>query len=116
MRQVCFRYPVACLSPQNAGYPGSFKDNLQQMIDLVSLNGRNAFPAKVPYTLSAALNTSIQEYNQVITNLVANNGITVTPPDFYIHFKVNPGQLGDTVHPTSNGYQSMATLWSNVLQ
>ena len=104
------------LSPGNTGYPGSFKDNLQQIINMINLDNRNAFLSKAPYTRSSAFNASIQKYNQVITNLADNNGITVTPPDFYTFFEANPGQLSDTVHPTSVGYRSMATMWFNVLQ
>jgi lysophospholipase L1-like esterase len=104
------------LPSSDPGYPGSFKDNLQKIINLIQADGRQAFLAKVPYTRSADINASVLKYNQVITNLAASNGITVVPPDFYAHFQSNPGQLSDTVHPTSRGYESMATLWFNVLQ
>jgi len=103
------------LSPGDGNYPGSLKDNLQQIIDTIELDGRTAYLSKVPYTQDAAANITIQEYNQVISSLAASNGISVVPPDFYSHFESNPGELYDSVHPTAIGYQSMGTLWLNAL-
>ena len=58
---------------------------------------------------------AIQEYNQAIDELVAENGISVAPPDFYAWFQSHPSQLADGLHPNGTGYQSMATLWFNAL-
>ena len=85
------------------------------MIDAIELDGRTAYLSKVLYTQDAAANTIIQEYNQMISGLVASNGIPVVPPDFYSHFESNPGELYDSVHPSATGYQSMGALWLNAL-
>ena len=107
------------LIPADAGYDGSFKDSMQKMIDLVKNAGSNQQPylAKVPFFLNttSARIALIQEYNQVIDQLVLDNSIPVTPPDMYSHFESNQNEFADDVHPNGVGYQSMATLWANEL-
>jgi len=106
------------LSPGEPGYPGSLKDNLNQMIDMIASYGggaRAAYLAKLPFTLDAARNTTVRNYNDAIDELVAENLITVTPPDLYYLFESNQGYLSDTLHPDGIGYQLMATEWFNVL-
>ena len=103
------------LNPGDAGYNGSYKDNMQKMISAIKTVGKIPYLAKVPYTLDPARNANILEYNQVIDELVTVNTITVTPPDFYGWFQANQGQLADPLHPNGAGYQSMANLWRNAL-
>ena len=105
------------LLPGNAGYSGSYKDNMQRIISAIKAAGKTPFLAKVPFTpLPRYSDTIIREYNAAIDELVAANGIPVTPPDFYIHFKNSPGQLdADGLHPNGAGYQSIANLWATVL-
>ncbi len=107
------------LSPGDTGYPGSFKANMQQMIDLIGSHaggGKQAYLAKIPYSKTTSLNPTIQQYNLVIDELAAQNAIAVTPPDFYSFFQANQSQYTDTLHPNGVGYQSMSTLWFNSLQ
>jgi len=105
------------LNPGNPGYAGSYKDYMQRIISAIKTAGKNPYLAKVPFTpLPRYSDTIIQEYNAAIDELVAANGIPVTPPDFYIHFKNNPGQLdADGLHPNGAGYQSIANLWATAL-
>jgi lysophospholipase L1-like esterase len=127
------------LYPGNAGYPGTYKHNMQQMIDAINNAGKKVCLAKLPITLgdspfsvpypdpdNAARNVLIREYNQVIDELVndPSNAITVAPPDFYNYFKSidpvtgNPrytDQYADNLHPNGLGYQSMANLWFDAL-
>ena len=105
------------LLPGNAGYSGSYKDNMQRIISAIKAAGKTPFLAKVPFTpLPRYSDTIIREYNAAIDELVAANGISVTPPDLYIHFKNHPGQLdADGLHPNGAGYQSIANLWATVL-
>jgi hypothetical protein len=39
------------LSPADGGYPGSFKDNMQQIIDAINAAGKEVCIAKPPITL-----------------------------------------------------------------
>jgi len=120
-----------------AGYDGTFKDNMQQMIDLITVAGKKPLLAKIPRTLgdteysapysepvdNGANNIYIQEYNQVIDELVEENNISVTPPDFYNKFKDTYGTNGDgntdgyqdNLHPDGIGYNSMAEWWRDAL-
>ena len=110
------------LNPGDSGYIGSFKDNMQQIVDTILAAGKRPILAKVPIVIEYASdldktprNLLIQEYNRVIERLVSKNGIAVVPPDFYNYFKENKDQFHDRTHPNGKGYQSMATLWFNAL-
>ena len=102
-------------SPGQAGYLGSFKGNMQQLIDVIRNAGKIPVLAKVLYQINPNADPRIQQYNQVINELVTQNNLTVVPPDFYTFFKTNPSQLGDGLHPNGVGYQSMSPLWYNSL-
>jgi lysophospholipase L1-like esterase len=127
------------LSPGDPGYPGTYKDNMQQIIDEINNAGKEVCLAKIPIALGDSVNSVpyldpdtgarsllIKDYNQVIDEFVNDptNNIIVTPPDFYNYFKnVDPGtgnpryedQYTDNLHPNGIGYQSMASLWFDVL-
>jgi lysophospholipase L1-like esterase len=123
------------LSPGDPGYPGTFKDNMQRIINLINGAGKEVCLAKPPITLgetatstpypdpdSGARSMLIKEYNQVIDGLynTSANGITVVPPDFYTLFSAyDPGtgkyryesEYSDNLHPNGLGYSSMVELW-----
>jgi len=99
-----------------SGYPGSYKEKMQKIIDLIVSSGKQVYIAKLPYTLiGSTRNTIISGYNRVIDELVLENGIAISPPDFYDHFANNTDQMSDSLHPNGTGYQSMADLWSVAL-
>jgi hypothetical protein len=116
------------LNPGDPGYAGSFLGNMQQIIDLVVSTGKEPIIAKALIALgdcsscppfmnpdTAARNLLIQEYNVVIEELAAANGISIVPPDFYGYFRSHPGEFFDNVHPDGTGYISMADLWFQAL-
>ena len=107
------------LSPGDAGYSGSYKDNMQRIISAVLAAGKTPYLAKVPFTGSAwngiISNASIQEYNTVVDELIIKNNILVPPPPFYAYFQTHQDELADGLHPNGTGYKSMANLWFNVL-
>ena len=82
------------LNPGDPGYSGSYKANMQTIITAIKNAGKTPYLAKVPYTTNPSYSdTSIQDYNAAINELVADplNGITVTPPDFYtLFFQTHP--------------------------
>jgi len=86
-----------------------YKRNMQTIVSAILAAGKTPYLAKVPYTLDSRYSIpSIQAYNAVIDELVAENGIKVSPPDFYALFQ-NTSLLGiDGLHPNGTGYQSMA--------
>jgi lysophospholipase L1-like esterase len=124
------------LKPGDSGYPGSFKYNLQKIIDAINSHGKEVCLAKLPIPLvdsfgdprytnpanppAGSRGDFIIQYNAVIDELVAasSNHITVVPPDFWSLFNENVagGKRYDTeyydgIHPNGTGYQSMANLW-----
>jgi lysophospholipase L1-like esterase len=106
------------LNPGDAGYAGSFNDNMQRIITAVKTAGKLPYLAKVPFANGnfTSRDPLYQQYNQVIDQLVATNSITVIPPDLYTWFQNHQSQLGpDGLHPTGIGYQSMANLWFSAL-
>jgi lysophospholipase L1-like esterase len=103
------------LNPGDPGYSGSYKYNMQGIIDAIVAEEKIPYLAKLAYTLVAARNTNILLYNQVIDELVVSNGISVTPPDLYSWFEAHPEQLSDTLHPNGIGYQWIAKFWEDAL-
>ena len=108
--------------PGQPGYNGTFKDNIQQIITLINNAGKKAYLAKAPYAKGTFLsrNSLIQKYNQVIDELINENGIAVNgipfnAPDFYTFFYNHQTQYSDNLHPNGTGYQSMGNLWANQL-
>jgi len=97
-----------------------YKNNIRSIILAIKAAGKAPYLAKVPYTTNPRYsNTSIQGYNAAIDELVAENGITVNPPDFYTLFQntslLDADGLNPGVHPNGTGYQYMANLWAIAL-
>jgi lysophospholipase L1-like esterase len=106
------------LNPEDNGYSGSFKDNMQQIISAVLAAGKTPYLAEVPYTSDPSRsNAMIFEYNAVVDELCVSNGLPVSfvPPPFYSYFGTHPEELADGLHPNGAGYQSMAELWFTAL-
>ena len=105
------------LTSGNAGYAGTFKDNMQKMIARIRAGGKVPYLAKIPFATGnyAYLNPLIEKYNKVVDELAAADGIAVVPPNLYCLFENNPTQLADGLHPNGIGYQSMARWWFNAL-
>ncbi|MFV9644899.1 MAG: SGNH/GDSL hydrolase family protein [Desulfobacterales bacterium] len=128
------------IDPGDPGYPGTFKDNMQQIIDAINEASKEVSLAKIPIALAdcnsscepypdpsiGQKNIVIQEYNEVIEELFDDplNNIVVTPPDFYAYFSYFDSGTGrfrfedeyaTNYHPNGIGYQSMADLWFQAL-
>jgi len=121
------------LNSGDPDYPGTFKDNMQQIIDEINGEGKEGCLGKPPITLGdstystpyenpdeGARSVLIKEYNDVIDELKNDllNNIVVTPPDFYSLFNENVSggkrydfEYADNLHPNGVGYHSMANQW-----
>ncbi|MCE5242567.1 MAG: discoidin domain-containing protein [Syntrophobacteraceae bacterium] len=101
----------------DSGYPGSYKDNMRQIMRKIKGAGKIPYVAKIPIASGqyAYLNTTLQEYNEVIDELAIEESVPVVPPDFYCFFSKNPTQIADGLHPNGTGYQSMAAIWRDTL-
>jgi lysophospholipase L1-like esterase len=119
------------LSEEDPGYAGSFKDNMQQILNAINSKGHEAILSKINIALGDSTNTTpypdpdngarsllIQEYNVVIDELraIPGNNISITPPDLYNYFKASyPTEYYDNIHPNGLGYQGLANQWFNAL-
>jgi lysophospholipase L1-like esterase len=121
------------LSVGDPGYSGSFKDNMQQIINAINSKGHEVILSKIniaradstdptPYQDQDPDNNArsllIQEYNVVIDELcaIAGNNISVIPPDLYNYFKATyTTEYYDNIHPNGLGYQGLANQWFNAL-
>ncbi len=116
-----------------AGYSGTYKDYMQQMINLINSAGKKVAIAKIPVVLGTSSssgnytlpitgdeyrNIKTRDFNDAIDELVADpfNNIVVTPPDLYLYFIDNyTNEYFDNLHPNGMGYDSMADLWRDAL-
>jgi lysophospholipase L1-like esterase len=127
------------LEPGGDGYPGTFKDNMQQIINAINVDGRETCLAKAPIALGDSYDSEpypdpdigprsvlIREYNEVVDELVSDplNQIEIIPPDFYSYFNYYDSVTGsyryeieysDNFHPNGQGYRSMAEQWFEAL-
>ena len=85
---------------------------MQRIISAILAAGKIPYPGEGPLYHKRSIDiSSIREYNVVIDELVAENDIAVTPPDFYSYFQKHPDEIPDGIHPNKIGYESMANLW-----
>ena len=100
------------LSSGEAGYDGTFKDSIQQIIDAVVTTGKEIFLIKTsPYLDNPSRNALVMLYNQVIDELVAENGFNYVPADLHNYFTAHPEEFdADGTHPNGTGYASVARL------
>ena len=118
------------LSPGSSGYPGTFKANMQNMLNLISSHDKEVLLAKTIIALgdratgttyenphNGARSLLIQQYNAVIDELfVENTDIQFQPPDFYSYFADHyVFEYADNIHPNGQGYGSMAAIWADTL-
>lgn len=102
--------------PGDPGYRSSYKEGLRTIIAAVRAGGKIPCLAKVPFATRSSIDLgSIREYNEVIDELVAEERLTVPPPDFFAYFQAHPGDLTDGIHPNLAGYEAMAELWFRAL-
>ena len=101
--------------PEADGYPHNYKSYLQQMINMITGAGKEVYIAKNVSRTNPTRNPDFEKYNEVIDELVTENGILVTPPPFFEYFKHHTERLVDGIHPDGVGYQAMANLWRNAL-
>ena len=117
---------LGCVGPS---CDGTFKGNMQTLVDKIITAGKTvvvglvppAFGAgtgSVPYSnpLSASRNQLIQQYNQVITSELANIQIGPNFNSFFLSATTNRFSVfSDTLHFNGLGYVVVSRLWNNVL-
>jgi lysophospholipase L1-like esterase len=114
--------------------PGSFQDNLQQIINAVNTARKKVVLAKAPIVLGDGETTYadpanppagsrgdlVIQYNEIVQDLKDDpaNNITIAPPDLWSLFNEDVAgskryefEYFDNLHPNGTGYQSVADLW-----
>ncbi len=111
------------LGCNGTGCDGTFKGNMQALVDKIVAAGKTAVVGLVPAAfvgssdpLTSQKNILIQEYNQVISSELTNIQVG---PDFFSYFLTTTTNrrslIGDKVHPNGLGMAVMAQLWNNAL-
>ena len=117
------------LQPGDAGYVGTFKDNMQQIIDAIQATGAQVVLSRVnpalgdssngaqyPDPETGARTVNIIEFNLVVGELETENNLSIIGPDFFDFFLLNfSAEYFDNIHPNGAGYESMADLWADQL-
>ena len=96
---------------------GSYKFNIQRIITAAKNAGITPILARMhPLVGSrASRDFIIKEYNQVVDELINENGLQ-QPPDFHCYFSANPQFLPDGVHPNGEGYVRQAGIWDDSIR
>ena len=117
---------LGCNSPSTCA--GTFKQNMQDIIDAANTAGNSVFVASTPPSfgsssgstpfsnpLGASKNILIQEYNQVIVNELT--GINLGPDLFKCYLgETNQFSLfRDNLHPNALGHAVLSQLWHDLL-
>jgi len=101
-----------------------YQDNMQSLVDKVTLEGKEAWVALVPPTFDPddpgapdeLRNQQIEIYNNVITSQLIGMQLG---PNFYDYFLASGSNRSslfyDHLHPNGLGYAVMAHLWHNEL-
>jgi len=122
------------LSTTDPNFPGTFKDNMGVIVYQIKLAGAQPALAKAPYAKDTEIDRNwcdqgetwcIDQYNKVVDELVAERSLNISPPDFFAWFKNHQDEIHswflwdqnepDDLHPTHEGYWSMANLWRDML-
>jgi lysophospholipase L1-like esterase len=113
----------------------TYKSNMQSIIDKIVDAGKTPIIAKIPRVLGGGSgdnyyandsidegirNVAIRGYNEAIAELINDNGLTTSGPDFYNKFtdtypNRDSGGYADPLHPNGAGYNSMANWWNEAL-
>ncbi len=105
--------PGLGLNVGDAGYAGSFKDYMQQIIDAIQAQNKTVVLATAPmYLAKVTRNDLVVQYNQVVEQLILENALGYVAPDLYGYFFANQNEYtADGIHPNGLGYQSMSSVW-----
>ncbi|MCL2011728.1 MAG: SGNH/GDSL hydrolase family protein [Cystobacterineae bacterium] len=87
-----------------------FRQSLERVVKHIVSKGRMPILARIPYA-SDGQHETIPAFNKEIDELTKKYQLPVGP-DLYMHFKNNPQQLADGLHPTDEGIIALQSLWA----
>ncbi len=94
-----------------------YYSNTKFLIDTVIAAGKIPVLPSIPYSTNKDVGNNLEKYNAQIFKLYEEySGKIVKGPDFYEIFKESPDMLsGDGVHPSSEGYDRMRSIWAETM-
>lgn len=100
----------------NPGALNDYRSNTKYMIDAILAAGKIPVLPKIPYSTNEDVQVNLPAFNGVIDELYEEYGDKIIQgPDFYEYFKEHSDMLSDGVHPTSEGYDAMRSMWAEVM-
>ena len=96
--------------------PGSFKTNMQAMIDMLKAAGREPVIPRIPFAGDGS-HGNLPAYNAVVDELTRTNQLQVGP-DLYAHFMAHAQDEfeSDNLHPNDAGRAAMNQLWADAMR
>lgn len=91
---------------------GDFKKKMKQLAQRLMAKGKVPVFARIPWAPKD--HDTVPAYNKAIDELTAELGL-MKGPDLFAHFKANPGQLKDGLHPDDAGIIAINKLWAEAM-
>lgn len=90
-----------------------FANNLEAMVTMLKAAGRVPIFARIPFAVKD--HETVPQFNAVIDAVTKRHALT-PGPDLYAHFKANPAELEDQLHPNDKGVVSINRLWAAAVE
>jgi len=108
------RVVTLALGTNDFGAMEEYRSAMREMIREVQSRGKTAIVPRIPWARGRS-ETTQEAMNKVVDELTQEFGLP-KGPDLYAHFKANPNQLRDDLHPNAAGNQAMNCLWAEAAQ
>ncbi len=105
----------------NSVSSSTFSTNMQTIITAL-INTYNTTPKNIILSRplywqgNATTESFEQSYFTKISDLVSNNNLSSSVPDFYTYFQAHPELYVDSIHPNTAGYTAVASLFETSLE
>ncbi len=116
------------LGCSGTGCNGTYKGNMQDIIDDINTSGKSTFVAQAPPSfgttssstpfsdpLNTVRNNTIQEYNQVIVDELTNRSVGPNLFECFLSGANRFSLFEDNYHPNGLGYAVISRLWHDIL-
>jgi len=105
-----YRVVALALGTNDFGAMEDYRRAMETLIQEVQSRGKMAIIPRIPWARNRSEATQ-EAMNKVVDDLIQKFKLP-KGPDFYAHFRANPGQLRDELHPNAEGCKEMNRLWA----
>ncbi|MCL2012178.1 MAG: SGNH/GDSL hydrolase family protein [Cystobacterineae bacterium] len=105
-----YRVVALGLGTNDFGAMADYRTAMRALIQEVQSRGKIAIIPLIPWARGRSEATQ-EAMNQVVDELRQEFNLP-RGPDFYTHFRANPSQLRDELHPNAQGCKEMNRLWA----